>query len=51
MKLNWAEGHYWKTDPLKISTLPEDSFEYKFVLTSDGNILDWQKGKNNLFIL
>jgi len=42
--LNWNNGNIW-TGEINIENLPD--FEFKFILSSNGNLKKWENGDNN----
>lgn len=50
LRMYWNEGNIWKTT-IDISFTEINSFEYKFSLFNNGNIIEWENGDNRLFNL
>ena len=50
LRMYWNEGNIWKTT-IDISFTEINSFEYKFSLFNNGNIIEWESGDNRLFNL
>ena len=50
LRMYWNKGNIWKTT-IDISFTEINSFEYKFALFSNGNIIEWESGDNRLFNL
>ena len=43
--MNYEAGDIWSSNRIKVSDLPDENLEFKFVLVdSNSNVLKWQEG-------